>query len=124
MAGRGHNRHAMRRGFDGLAAIVQEHLVAFKYIYDFGDRWELRIKVEKTLLGDPELAKRAMCLTGANAAPPDDVGGAPGYEEFVATMTNPNHPEHQQMLEWYGGSFDPTCFDSAALSLAYHDLKI
>ena len=82
------------------------------------------IKVEKALLGDPELAHRAMCLGGANAAPPDDVGGAPGYDNFVAAMVDPKHPEHQQMLEWYGGLFDPTCFDAIALTLAYHDFKI
>ena len=99
-------------------------LLSFKYIYDFGDHWEHRIKVEKTLLGDQELTNRALCLGGANAAPPDDIGGAPGYENFVAAMVDHNHPEHQQMLEWYGGSFDPTSFDAIALSLAYHDIKV
>jgi len=97
---------------------------AFKYIYDFGDHWEHRIKVEKKLLGDLELSHRALCLAGANAAPPEDVGGAPGYEEFVAAMADPNHPEHQRMCEWYGDSFDPAYFDVIELSLAYHDLKI
>lgn len=76
--------------------------VAFKYIYDFGDHWERRIKVEKKLLGDPELSHCALCLAGANAAPPEDVGGAPGDEEFVAAMADSNHPEHQHMCEWCG----------------------
>jgi len=97
----------------------------FTYIYDFGDQWEHRIKVEKQLLGDPELSHRAMCLAGANAAPPEDVGGAPGYEDFVTAMADPNHPEHQAMCEWYGSdSFDPSHFDVIELSLAYLDLKI
>ncbi len=97
----------------------------FTYTYDFGDQWEHRIKVEKQLLGDPELSHRAMCLAGANAAPPEDVGGAPGYEDFVAAMADPNHPEHQAMREWYGrDSFDPLHFDVIELSIAYHDLKI
>ena len=99
-------------------------MTAFKYIYDFGDHWEHRIKVEKKLLGDPELSHRALCLGGANAAPPEDVGGAPGYADFVFAIADPNHPEHQQMREWYGNSFDPTHFDDIALSLAYQNFKI
>lgn len=98
-------------------------ITSFKYIYDFGDHWEHRVKVEKKLPGDPELSHRALYLGGANAAPPEDVGGAPGYENFVIALTDPKHPEHQQMLEWYGNSFDPTRFDDIALTLAYQDFK-
>ena len=76
------------------------------------------------MLGDQELTNRALCLGGANAAPPEDVGSAPGYADFVFAIADPNHPEHQQMREWYGNSFDPTHFDDIALSLAYQDLKI
>lgn len=99
-------------------------MATFKYIYDFGDHWEHRIKVERVLPGDPELSDRVMLLKGANAAPPEDVGGAPGYEDFVAAMTDPNHPEHQAMRNWHGDSFDPTFVDVVAISLALHDLKI
>ena len=94
------------------------------YIYDFGDHWEHRIKVEKKLPGDPELGHRAMLLKAANAAPPEDVGGAPGYEDFVAAMTDPKHPEHQAMREWHGDEFAPAFVDVVAVSLALHDLKI
>ena len=99
-------------------------MTSFKYIYDFGDHWEHRIKVEKKLLGDPELSHCALCLGGANAAPPEDVGGAPGYADFVFAIADPNHPEHQQTREWYGDSFNPTHFDDIALSLSLQDLKI
>ena len=97
---------------------------SFKYIYDFGDQWEHRVKVEKKLPGDPELSHRAMLLKAANATPPEDVGGAPGYADFVAAMTDPNHPEHQAMREWHGDAFDPAFVDVVAISLALHDLKI
>lgn len=51
------------------------------YVYDFGDHWQHRIKVEKTL---PLLdMKLPLCVAGANAAPPDDCGGVPGYADFV-----------------------------------------
>jgi hypothetical protein len=40
------------------------------------------------------------------ACPPEDVGGSPGYLEFLEAIINPSHNEHQQMLEWCGGSSD------------------
>ena len=79
--------------------------------------------MEKKLLGDPDLRHCALCLGGSNAAPPEDVGGAPGYADFVFAIADPSHPEHQQMREWYGDSFDPARFDSTALNLVYQDFK-
>lgn len=45
----------------------------FNYLYDFGDSWHHRIKVEKTL---PAIAcpQVPYCIDGANACPPEDVG--------------------------------------------------
>lgn len=83
----------------------------FRYVYDFGDNWELRIKVEKTLpaIIFPQVP---CCIDGANRRPPEDVGGVPGYEDFLAALADPNHPEHEAMSEWYGDDgFDPTAFD-------------
>lgn len=97
---------------------------SFKYIYDFGDHWEHRIKVERKLPNAPDLSHRAMLLKAANAAPPEDVGGAPGYADFVAVMADSNHPKHPSMREWYVDSFDPTFVDVVAISIALHDLKI
>jgi hypothetical protein len=83
----------------------------FRYVYDFGGNWELRIKVEKALPATifPQVP---CCIDGANARPPEDIGGAPGYEDFLAALADPNHPEHEAMSEWYGDDgFDPTAFD-------------
>lgn len=52
-------------------------LKSFIYLYDFGDGWEHRVKVEKILPPDPAL-RSPVCLAGANACPPEDVGGPPG----------------------------------------------
>lgn len=38
-------------------------------------------------------------------------GGVGGYEEFLEAMGDPLHPEHEGMLEWIGGEFDPEYFD-------------
>jgi hypothetical protein len=81
------------------------------YVYDFGDYWEHRIKVEKTLVAEPSLTL-PICITGACAAPPDDCGGVPGYYEFVQVMANASDPEHDEMAEWIGAdTWDPTAFD-------------
>ena len=86
------------------------------YVYDFGDNWQHRIKVEKTL--DPAPAGTLpLCVAGANATPPDDCGGIYGYYDFVAAVSDPNHPEHAQMTEWIGGPWDPAAFDIEAVNL-------
>jgi Plasmid pRiA4b ORF-3-like protein len=38
---------------------------------------------------------------------PEDVGGPPGYAEFLAAIADPTHEEHEYMLTWCGGAFDP-----------------
>ncbi|MFH1814620.1 MAG: plasmid pRiA4b ORF-3 family protein [Pseudomonadota bacterium] len=96
---------------------------SFRYIYDFGDNWDHRIKVERRLPPDP-VFDIALCVAGANAAPPEDVGGAPGYAAFVEAITQPYHPDHQQMLEWFGASFDPTAFDLSATDLPLTRIKL
>ncbi len=99
-------------------------LKSFKYLYDFGDHWEHRIKVEKRFPPDLELAARAFCLDGANATPPEDVGGAPGYADFLEAILDPQHPEHDDMRNWYAGDFDPAHFDLIALNRSLAGLKI
>lgn len=95
----------------------------FRYTYDFGDGWEHRIKVEKVLPPDPALAT-PLCLAGANACPPEDVGGSPGYLDFVNAVSDPNHPEHDEMLDWCGGSFDPTAFDAQPVNAFLRYIKL
>jgi hypothetical protein len=80
------------------------------YEYDFGDGWEHRILVEKAVDRDPRLAY-PLCLAGARACPPEDVGGALGYEHFLEVIANKKHENHDELLSWVGGIFDPEGFD-------------
>lgn len=82
----------------------------FRYIHDFGDGRDRRIKVEKVL---PAVAcpQVPYCVDGANACPPEDVGGGSGYADFLEAMADPNHPEHEGILEWYGSIFAPAVFE-------------
>jgi hypothetical protein len=89
---------------------------SFIYEYDFGDGWEHEIVVEKVLPVE-EGVLYPRCLAGKRACPPEDVGGIWGYEDFLATIKDPKHPERREMLEWAGGSFDPAAFDLASVNL-------
>jgi hypothetical protein len=82
------------------------------YTYDFGDSWEHELELEETLPAPPGAAgTRPVCLAGERRCPPEDCGGFFGYAEFLKAIRNRRHPDHQEMLEWVGGSFDPESFD-------------
>ncbi len=79
---------------------------SIRYIYDFGDSWEHKLQVGKVTDPIPgDLYPRLTEISGR--CPPEDVGGFPGYEEFLDAMANPKHPEHANLIEWYSGPFDP-----------------
>lgn len=83
----------------------------FLYRYDFGDDWEHRVKVEKTERLATEPSSDAWLLAGKHACPPEDVGGPGGYQDFLETISDPESPEAQEMLEWVGEKFDSEHFD-------------
>lgn len=89
-----------------LNRVVGGEKFKFLYLYDFGDSWEHEILVEKVLAADPEIAY-PICIKGKRACPPEDCGGPWGYQRFLEAIQDPNHPEHEAMLEWVGGEFDP-----------------
>ena len=81
-----------------------------KYQYDFGDGWNHHIKVEAKL--EPkEYFSYPLCIGGARACPPEDCGGPPGYENLVASIKDKTSEEHDELLKWLGGHFDPDGFD-------------
>jgi len=81
----------------------------FDYLYDFGDSWEHQLRVENTLPGAP--LRHPICIGGECASPPEDVGGPPGYADFLRIILDAKDPEHEETLQWCGGAFDPTFFD-------------
>jgi hypothetical protein len=88
------------------------------YLYDFGDNWEHALLVEKVLPLDPQQTY-PVCVKGRGAAPPEDVGGVWGYTEFVRALGDPDHPEYQDYLNWWGDDdFDPAAFDIETVNAA------
>ena len=77
----------------------------FDYLYDFGDRWEHRIQIEKKIEGERLIDP--ICLDGEGKCPPEDVGGINGFIEFVKIIRDESHPERESYIEWYGSVYDP-----------------
>jgi len=92
------------------------------YEYDFGDGWEHEILLEKILPPEPGV-RYPRCIGGARACPPEDCGGTGGYENFLAAIRDPGHEEHEEMLEWIGGEFDPEEFDLDEFDIALRHIR-
>ena len=80
------------------------------YEYDFGDSWTHRIKVEKIFKQEPSTGSAVECIAGARACPPEDCGGAWGYEDLLEALKDPKHKGHKSTLEWLGEEFEPEAF--------------
>nr|CEL14839.1 hypothetical protein [Kibdelosporangium sp. MJ126-NF4]CTQ96530.1 hypothetical protein [Kibdelosporangium sp. MJ126-NF4] len=94
-----------------------------RYTYDFGDNWDHDIVVEKVSPATPE-AVYPRCLAGRRAGPPEDCGGIWGYAHLIEALADPEHEEHDHLMEWLGldsaGEFDPARFDLAEINRRLH----
>ena len=84
-----------------------------RYVYDFGDNWRHDVELERVVPAGVEVL---VCLAGRRRCPPEDVGGPPGYADFLAAYGDPAHPEHDDMRQWAGAGFDPDQFDAAEVT--------
>ena len=89
----------------------------FNYLYDFGDDWSHKITLEKLVSDD---IKSPVCLAGKGTCPPEDCGGAWGYENLKVILSDPKHEEHEDMKEWLGldedEDWDANYFDLAGVN--------
>lgn len=108
-------RETTGRLHEVLTAVGDE----LQYHYDFGDDWRHVLVVEDVLA--PQTT--ATCIDGSGACPPEDCGGPWGYEELLHVLGAPQHPEHQERVEWVGGAFDPNVFDVAGVNHALGRLR-
>ena len=93
-----------------LNDLLRSSVVLFGYIYDFGDNWEHTIAFEKSDL-PVEGESYPVCIGGKRNCPPEDCGGAWGYELLLGILADPKHPEHEDQVEWIGEEFDSNEFD-------------
>ncbi|NTV64391.1 MAG: plasmid pRiA4b ORF-3 family protein [Oscillochloris sp.] len=93
-----------------LNQLLTEPKQKLSYEYDFGDSWTHVVLLEQVREPEPGV-RYPRCTAGKRACPPEDCGGIWGYADFVEAVTDPEHPEHDELLEWAGGEFDPELFD-------------
>ena len=107
-----------------VSAILKVQGDSVLYVYDLGDDWRHEVVLEK-ILPAPDTTVRPLCLSGERHCPPEDVGGTPGYEEFLEVIFDPRHEEYEHNVRWAGGPsalthaaerFQPEEFDAKAVN--------
>lgn len=95
------------------------------YVYDFGDDWEHRVTLESLSPLTPS-NREPVCLRGARACPPEDVGGIHGHHDIAAWLRAgacandvPDPFEDADHAHgWLPAGYDPDAFDPAAATAA------
>ncbi|WP_406252692.1 plasmid pRiA4b ORF-3 family protein [Streptomyces atratus] len=99
-----------------LGDVLAEEGARLRYTYDFGDDWEHRITLEKTLPRPTGAERTVRCVGGRRAdVPAEDIGGAWGLAEVLELL---DHPDRGG-VDAYGGlvaelraaGHDPAVFD-------------
>ncbi len=106
-----------------VAEHVSHAAPRLEYWYDFGDDWQHEVIFEDWVPAGA--GKRyPRCLAGERAGPPDDCGGASGYERLLEILADPGDEEHDSSHVWAAsmkglrGRFDPEAFDEQAIRFA------
>ena len=99
-----------------LAAKPAKPIKSLKYLYDFGDGWEHSIKVEAITEALGVTYPRLVDAKGR--CPPEDCGGAPGYEHYLQAIAGPKRQDHKDLIAWRGPGFDPSTVDVAEIEAA------
>jgi hypothetical protein len=72
-----------------------------RYVYDFGDFWRHDIDVEEII--EDHNGNHPIFIDGNGDAPPEDVGGEPGFGHFTRVMADKDDPEHGDWRQWAQG---------------------
>jgi Plasmid pRiA4b ORF-3-like protein len=70
-----------------LDETLQEPGDVLRYVYDYGDNWELTLRLEEVLPASESVI--AVCIAGRRAAPPEDCGGITNAEDLAQVLDDP-----------------------------------
>ena len=93
-----------------VSSMYVNGIEAITYEYDFGDKWEIDVRLEAKV-NDLKQKNYAICTDGGRHGPVEDSGGPRGYMEKIEVLKNPKHKRNLQVREWIGADFDPEEFD-------------
>jgi hypothetical protein len=99
-----------------LRDVLKPRRTRIDYIYDFGDSWEHRLTVTGIRQGEAGIAYPRY-LAGEWNGPPEDCGGIPGFYQTLAAITDPEHPNHAEAIEWFD-EYDPKEIDAVVIGYA------
>lgn len=93
-----------------VEALRETRVGRLTYLYDFGDGWEHTIRVEYIVAPAPG-GRYPQLFEAIGRCPPEDIGGPPGYEEFLAAIHDPGHERHAEFTESHDAEFNPATVD-------------
>lgn len=93
-----------------LNALIKNEKQEFYYDYDFGDNWRHTVILEK-IIPKNGFPTYPLCIKGKRNVPPEDCGGAPGYENILEIIKNPGNSEYEEIIDWLGDIYDPEEFE-------------
>ncbi len=91
-----HQRALLQEGYT-LADFFPQHR-SILYTYDMGDNWEHKIELVRVIEDCDQ--ESPYLLDASGQAPPEDVGGVPGFLRFHEVMLDPKHPYHEELKSW------------------------
>ncbi|RTE53267.1 plasmid pRiA4b ORF-3 family protein [Arenibacter aquaticus] len=87
------------------------------YLYDFGDYWQHSLTLERIV--EDLTVPFPICCSGNLNCPPEDIGGLPGFYDFLKIINKPKHPEYKELQKWVqsklvsvGSKYEPMKFYS------------
>ena len=108
-----------------LDQVLREPKDGLTYTYDFGDDWVHIVTLESI---DPltEDNRETVCLGGARACPPEDVGGPSGHQSLADWLRAGSPPDAvpdgfedaEHARTWLPEGYDPDHFDAAEATAA------
>ncbi len=106
-----------------VGQVLGESVSAFSYAYDFGDNWCHSIVVEAMLSAEgQDTAPR--CVDGANACPPEHLGGVTAYQTLLRALRDPSVAVSASIRRRCEQGFDPHAFDVAAVNQALRQRRL
>ncbi|HEX2704702.1 MAG TPA: plasmid pRiA4b ORF-3 family protein [Candidatus Lustribacter sp.] len=121
--GEGEGEEGLAEADVRLDQVLREVGDRLAYAYEFGDGWQLAIRLE-AIRGRAADEPRARCVGGRRAGPPEDFGGIDWFNEMVADWGDPRGRSRPGWLaqedvpDW----FDPKDFDPDELDERLRDL--
>lgn len=99
-----------------LRDVLQSRRTVIDYTYDFGDNWEHRITVTNVRPGEPGVGYPRY-IAGKHNGPPEDCGGIPGFYDKLEAKADPDHPDHEEIVEWLR-DYDPDLIEELPIKYA------